>query len=524
MDRTAEYLRSIRAINGLKNAVLEGICVYKREKIVEFSLITDRSFSAFDENDAQEITQRFLPDGFRAKVKIVKRLVDEELLQECIFSFVTENYPAAAAFLKKDDVKVELVGGVANFFFEVATDEKSLFDTGKVLDAVCAHLSSKYCGRFMGNVRLVEKKRDTAFLHEPAIEREEAFVSEIRTFPIENYQKIDGADTLPTEAVYIADMGCMDGTFAVCGQITFFEEKKYVKRNEKTGEDVEKTRYSVSISDGSGMLRCTYFPKKATEEKIKELQQGNQIVIIGSNEEFNGHPSFKAGKINLGRPPEGFVPQAKASKPVPKFYRTVFPEPYVQYKQAGFFDATEKPEALKGKTVVVFDLETTGLVWQPSMGKMDKIIEVGAVKLVDGEICEKFASFVACTDRLSQKIIELTGIHDEDLIGAPTIDKVIADFFKFVDGAILVGHNVNFDYGFVRHYGKDNGYVFSNPALDTVTLAQEQLAAVGLANYKLNTIAEYYGFEFNHHRAFEDAATTAKIFVELIKKRGSLPI
>ena len=95
MDRTNEYLREIRAIDGLKNAVLEGICVYKRQKIAEFSLITDRSFTKFDENDALEITQKYLPAEFSAKVKITKRLVDEELLQECIFSFVTDTFPAA---------------------------------------------------------------------------------------------------------------------------------------------------------------------------------------------------------------------------------------------------------------------------------------------------------------------------------------------------------------------------------------------------------------------------------------------
>ena len=524
MDRTSEYLRAIRALDGLKNAVLEEICVYKRGRIAEFSLITDRSFTTEEEKQVREITQGFLPSEFTAKMKIVKRLVDEDLVRERIFSFVTDAFPAAAAFLKLEDVKVQMSDGGAVFSFEVAADEKSLFDSGRILDATCAHLSSCYCGRFLGNVRVVDKQKELSLLNEPTEMREEEIPVEIRTFPICEYKKIDGADTVPVEAVYVADMDGVDGEFAVCGEITYFEEKHYVKHNEKTGEDVERVRYSVTVSDGSGLLRCTYFPKKATEQKIKELKAGDWIVIVGSNEEFNGHPSFKAGKINLGRAPEGFVPKAKASKPVPKFYHTVFPEPYVEYRQVGFFDSTEKPAALQGRTVVVFDLETTGLVWQPSMGKMDKIIEVGAVKIVDGEIREKFASFVACNERLTPKIVELTGIHDEDLYGAPTVDKVLADFFKFVDGAVLVGHNVNFDYGFIRHYGKENGYVFSNPSIDTVTLAQEQLASVGLANYKLNTIAEYYGFDFNHHRAFEDAATTAKIFIELIKRRGSMPL
>ena len=524
MDRTFEYLRSVRAIDGLRNAILAGINVYKKERIAEFLLITDRAFTSEEEREAKETSQKFLPAEFSARVKIVKRVLDAELLKENIFTFVAETFPAAAAFLRLEDIKVQPLESGANFYFEVAANELSFFTSGKLMDAVSAYLSSRYCGTFYGNVKVVEKVRDAFVVEEKEEMKEETFVSEIRTFQIEDYKRIDGADVIPSEAVYIADMGAMDTEFAVCGEITYFEEKKYVKHNEKTNEDVEKSRYSVTISDGSGLLRCTYFPKKATEEKIKTLAVGDQIVIIGSNEVFNGHPSFKAGKINYGHAPEGFVPQAKASRPVPKCYHTVFPEPYVEYKQAGFFDVTEKPEALKGRTVVVFDLETTGLVSQPSMGKMDKIIEVGAVKLVDGEIREKFATFVACPDRLPAKIVELTGIRDEDLIGAPTVDKVMADFFKFVDGAVLVGHNVNFDYGFVRYYGKDNGYIFSNPALDTVALAHELLAGEGLANYKLNTIAEYYGFDFNHHRAFEDAATTAKIFVELIKKLGSFPL
>ena len=103
------------------------------------------------------------------------------------------------------------------------------------------------------------------------------------------------------------------------------------------------------------------------------------------------------------------------------------------------------------------------------------------------------------------------------------MEEVIPDFYKFVEGAILVGHNVTFDYNFIRHYGGENGYAFENPSYDTVTLAQMILQGVGLANYKLNTIADYYGFTFNHHRAYADAAVTAKIFMELIKTKGKLP-
>ena len=155
------------------------------------------------------------------------------------------------------------------------------------------------------------------------------------------------------------------------------------------------------------------------------------------------------------------------------------------------------------------------------MGRMDRIIELGAVKLVNGEIAEKFSTFVACKERLSNEIINLTGIRDEDLIGAPEIDKVLADFYKFTDGAILVGHNVNFDYRFVHYYGEENGYMFDKKLYDTLALAQEVLRG-RLANYKLNTVADHYGLTFNHHRAFDDACVTAKVFIELVKAKGKL--
>jgi len=98
---------------------------------------------------------------------------------------------------------------------------------------------------------------------------------------------------------------------------------------------------------------------------------------------------------------------------------------------------------------------------------------------------------------------------------------VMADFFRFTDGAFLVGHNVTFDYRFVHYYGEQYGYMFDKKQYDTLTLAQEVLRGL-LPNYKLNSVADYYGFTFNHHRAFDDACVTAKVFIELVKAKGKL--
>lgn len=522
-NKLNEYLAELRALDGLKNAILCGITLSKKERVAEFFLVTDKTYTVRDEAAARAISDAYLPEGFSARVKIVKRVPDAEGLQRRIFEYIQKYFPAAAAFLEEDNIEVEILSSGANFYVDIASGEQTLFTSGNILDEVSRYLTSVFCGSFYGNVRIVERAApDASILEEmPEGEEEETPHVEIRRFRICDYEKIDGVDEPLTSAVYMADCQAVEGNYSVCGTVTYIEEIEYTKHNEKTGQDVQKTRFSVALTDGTAPLRCTYFPKKATLEKVRDIKIGDKIVISGANEEYKGSISFKAAKINYGTPPEGFEPVARKGKPVPKAYHTVFPEPYIDYTQAGLFDDLSKPADLKNHTFVVFDLETTGLNNNPAMGRMDRIIELGAVKIVNGEMVEKFSTFVACKDKLSNEIINLTGIHDEDLIGAPEIEKVLADFYKFTDGAYLVGHNVTFDYRFVHYYGEQNGYMFDKKTFDTLTLAQEVLRGK-LPNYKLNSVADYYGFTFNHHRAFDDACVTAKVFIELVKAKGRL--
>ncbi|MBQ8884855.1 MAG: hypothetical protein IJY62_00555 [Clostridia bacterium] len=511
MNKTQEYLNEIRALDGLKNAIIGGIAVERKVMSAEFTLITDKAYTSAEATQAEQITGKYLPAAFSPRLKIVKRVPDAEILRKRIFDFMTARFPAAAAFLKEEDIEIEMLSSGANFCFDVASGEQELFGSGKILDEVSAYLKTVYCGSFYGNVRIVEQERDDSLLNDaPIVEEEEALRA--RYFPIVNFKKLDGVDETPKFAKYIADVNEKEDDLTLCGAIGFIQE-----RESKKG----KAYYTITLSDGTGTIRVSYFPKKATVERIRELKTGDWVVLSGANEEFNGNLSYTAKKINFGTPPEGFVPEKREGRPVPNAYHVVFPEPYEDYTQAGFFDDLSKPDELKNNVFVVFDLETTGLNNQPAMGKMDRIIELGAVKIVNGTVTEKFSSFVACPDRLSPEIVELTGIRDEDLIGAPTVDKVLADFYKFADGAYLVGHNVQFDFRFVKYYGEECRFFFEHTTLDTLNLAQEILRGQ-LANYKLNTIADHYGFTFNHHRAFDDALTTAKIFIELIKAKGRL--
>ena len=150
---------------------------------------------------------------------------------------------------------------------------------------------------------------------------------------------------------------------------------------------------------------------------------------------------------------------------------------------------------------VAFDLETTGLSAQH-----DLIIEIGAVVMKRGEVLDTFQTFVAPGRKLTPKIIDLTGITDEMLVGAPPIDEILPKFLEFVGGRPLCAHNADFDIGFVTAACERLNIPFQPTSLDTLILAQNLLPDLG--KYKLNIVADFLSLpDFNHHRASDDAIT-----------------
>ena len=168
---------------------------------------------------------------------------------------------------------------------------------------------------------------------------------------------------------------------------------------------------------------------------------------------------------------------------------------------------------------VVFDLETTGLD-----SANDRIIEIGAVRIKDGIIQpERFSTFVDPKQPLSSKIISLTGITDEMLVGAPSQEEAVRDFFEFAGDRPLVAHNANFDVGFLRQAARRMGLPFDPTSVDTLFLARRLYPE--LPNHKLDTVAEHLRLgSFRHHRADDDAATAAGILLDelrLLRIRGA---
>lgn len=506
-----EFINRIRTLPSFETAILSSVCLNRAERSVEINVITDRTFTAEDEGKARTIARSLVPEEFSCNLKISKLTPDTAMVSRKIMQTLSETNKALSALVTEDDIVVEKTEN--GFFFTLSVISSTGF-SGDIVEKLIASLGKCFCGEFRGKCVRSEKQAENLEIEEEHENIE--YEIPIRTFKIENFNFIEGTAVQST-AVYMSDLNFASESVVVCGEITDIAERTYNRK--KDGQ--EKTYFSITLSDTSAMLRATYFPRMKSIEKIKKLKVGESIVCKGKTELFNGAVRFTAKDIDYGTPPDGFVPEKRPSKPAPRYYKTVFPSPFEDFTQTDFFTKNVMPDCLNNNTFVVFDLETTGLNSSASSGNMDRIIEIGAYKIIGGEIKESFNTFLNPERKLSEEIIALTGITPDMVENAPTYEKVMPDFFKFCQGSYLVGHNIaGFDFRFVDYYCSRLGYNLERKIFDTLALSQEMLF---LSNYKLNTVADHFGITFNHHRAADDALVTAKIFIELLKIKKSLP-
>lgn len=206
------------------------------------------------------------------------------------------------------------------------------------------------------------------------------------------------------------------------------------------------------------------------------------------------------------------LPQKSANKN----YYLVRPEKYFEESQSSMDDLLggEKEVApyLKGKTFVVFDLETTGLDVQHCM-----VVQLGSYKIVDGKIVETFNTLINPCCHIPEATSAIHGIYDSDVVCAPEFKDVVPDFFKFTRGATLVGHNAcGYDLPILSRLARESGYNFDNPVLDTLILAKQQYR---LPSYNLGNLAKHFHINLeNAHNADFDAIATAKLFIILAEK------
>lgn len=161
------------------------------------------------------------------------------------------------------------------------------------------------------------------------------------------------------------------------------------------------------------------------------------------------------------------------------------------------------------KSYVAFDLETTGLSVMEN-----SIIEIGALKVRDGIVADRFMTFVKPEDEITDKITEITGISQDMVENAPEAFDVIKAFVDFCEDDVLIGHNVMFDFSFTKKCAGRFGFSFEKKGIDTLKIAR--IVCTGLVSKSLGCLCDHYGINNDRaHRAYHDALATAKLYQTL---------
>lgn len=161
------------------------------------------------------------------------------------------------------------------------------------------------------------------------------------------------------------------------------------------------------------------------------------------------------------------------------------------------------------KDYVALDLETSGL--NPAE---DKIIEVGMAKVINGQVAETYNVLLNPKEKLSERIVQLTGINDEMLVGQPQISEVIYDIVEFIGDLPLLGHNIIFDYSFLKKACINNNISFEKKGIDTLKIARRLLPSVEHKN--LESLCMYFQIDAgNSHRALDDAISANLLYHKL---------
>ncbi len=169
---------------------------------------------------------------------------------------------------------------------------------------------------------------------------------------------------------------------------------------------------------------------------------------------------------------------------------------------------------MQDRSFVFVDIETNG-----GSGERGRIIEIGALKIVDGQVVDTFQSLVNPGQSLPFWIINLTGITDADVVHAPYFEDIAAQFFEFLGDSIFVAHNVLFDYSFIRRHFQACDYSYRPKLFCTVKLSRALFPEH--RGHSLEKIIARHGLQTQaRHRAYDDAKAAYDFFTEAMRLKG----
>ncbi len=513
MKKFLEYLNSID--DRSKDLIITGVEYdYNSNRIVIKAQYTCDTFLDDVRKKLENAIYEYFDKKIAVELKLKKYIIDTDVIKSYVMSYVSANF---ASVLQSDntfavDVNLREEDGVYVIVIKTNAENDAHLRQSGFEDSILEYLRRVTKEDYDIKMLVVDSdsEYDADILQQRYSLLNNNNFEHIEYNPIEISSIHNLVGEIDVDFVYpIATFTTEQKSAVIVGEVSYYRVSEYESRfKNKDGTSKTAKRVNFVLKDGSDKMNCVYFPNNADVEKIEELSDGEKIVVKGDivDNEDRGL-SFKVKAIALCAF-EPFVKPERVveAKTVNDKYYYVSPKPYVSANQSDLFVKEEKiDEFLLNNDVVVFDLETTGL----NVAEC-QIIEIGAVKMRQGRIVETFETLVKPIGHIPDDATAVNNITDEMVAECYNIDQIFPDFYKFIDGCVLVAYNIAYDCGVLQAYGDKNGFAINNKQVDALKLAKKALPEY--KSHKLGKVVKILNITLdNAHRAIFDTIATAEV-------------
>ncbi len=492
-----------------KNLQLQSVVVKKGEDVLSVTFLYPSTDQELSVQEKQEIV-KWLDDtldleGLSLRVKFMRAFVEEKLIRKAIANFFERKYKLVMTYISDQSFKIDITAIDVIVEVELSLRMHNFFSEHKIASELSKFLQDNFLTNFV-----ISLKQNQQLVDEVDIENVEISTTYkvTKRFDVQIVKEVIGKD-IPTKPEFLKGIKSPKSAVIVAGYIKKLERREFViKKGKLAGQS--KAYFTFVLDDGKGRMDCIYFCPKSQEKNMDVLEEFMYVLVQGDVQvqKISGKLQLVVDKLALASEVE-----KEPEQPVKKIQMgpVVEIEKIVALEQDSLFEQQQKyNNKIMGRKIVVFDCETTGLDREN-----DQIIELGAVKIENGNIVEKFSTFVKPTVRIPYEVTKLTGITDDMVVDAPPIENVIRDFYEFTRGCILSGHNViNFDMLFIKREGENAGLDFDNEVIDTMNEAR--VARLKISRFNLATVVKALGLTLEGaHRAWNDAYATAQVLLKL---------
>ena len=477
--------------------------------VVEFVLSYEDYDSVTDEDRAKiDAAVKFMFADF-ASVKTVyrKNLLSKEAVSQLVRRYIGENNRALFAVISDESTEVTASeeSGI-RIVFDVSESVGKLLASSGFLDGLTAYLRSNYnC-----DVTVTTNTVDTLVVNERADEEIKAVVVDDHVVAYKLGHRVCGGE-IRSAPKYISTFKSPAKYVCMVGEVSGL-----IRANSKKSGNLY---YAFTLGDTTAVINCRYFTRKQHSGPLDVINDGDSLIVSGDiiEDSYSGGITLNVRTVWTCTIDYSSIITKKEGEKKFKPHRELRPEKVELVGQQDLFDTGEVTPMLRGKTFVVFDLETTGLETESC-----SIIEICGVKVVDGKIVNYISTLVDPATHIPEGASETNHIYDDDVKDAPYIEDVLPQFAAWVGDAALVAHNgFSYDFKVLDRVGASMDIFFgANARYDTIQMAYAWHEKAGIRT-KLNlaSMCKEFGIELtNAHRAYYDTLATAQLFVKRSEK------